>query len=254
MLRPARVGLIIPSSNTTLEVDFYRSFRRKATIHASLMYMEVVTRKNERRMIREDLPRAVDLLRGLGPDVIVFGCTSGGAVGGLEHDRRIVAWIERRSKARCITVLSSVIEALKKEGCPQIGVLTPYIQEVNEDIQRSLTQARFRVRFIHGMGLVHNIQVGRVTPREIFQFAQTVRPASHHVQGLFFSCTNWRALEALPQLRRVFKVPLITSSQAAIEAVQHFLEARSDALRRNRGHGNGSFHQKRPLRIAGGED
>ena len=225
MLRLPRVGLIVPSSNTTLEVDFYRSFNREATIHAARMYMEVVTRANERKMIREDLPRAVDLLRSLCPDVIVFGCTSGGAVGGLEHDRKIASWVESRSKVKCITVLSSVIQALKKEGCRQIGVLTPYIKEVNEDIRKSLTQARFRVSFIHGMGLVHNIQVGRVTPREIFRFAQEVRPLSHHAQAFFFSCTNWRALEALPQLRRVFKIPLVTSSQAVIEAVKHFLKA-----------------------------
>jgi aldehyde:ferredoxin oxidoreductase len=223
MPRLPRVGLIIPSSNTTLEMDFNRSFKREATIHAARMYMEVVTRANEKKMIREDLPRAVDLIGSLCPDVIVFGCTSGGAVGGLEHDRKIASWVERRSKVKCITVLSSVIQALKKEGCRQIGVLTPYIQEVNEDIRKSLTQARFRVRFIHGMGLVHNVQVGRVTPREIFRFAQEVGPPLHNAQALFFSCANWRALEALPQLRRVFEIPIITSNQAVIEAVKDFL-------------------------------
>jgi len=91
MFYPKRVGLIVPSSNTTLEVDFYRSIKKEATLHTTRMYLEVVTRANERKMIKEDLPRSVDLIKTLCPDVIVFGCTSGGALGGLGHDQKIAS-------------------------------------------------------------------------------------------------------------------------------------------------------------------
>ncbi len=223
MPRPKRIGLIVPSSNTTLEVDFYRSFKREATIHTTRMYLEVVTRENERRMIKEDLPRAVNLLKSVCPDVIVFGCTSGGALGGLVHDQKIATQIEKRSKAKCITVLSSVIDLLRKSRCKRVGVLTPYIKEVNEDIRSSLIEAGFVVSFIRSMEIIDNIEVGRVTPSGICQFARKAVPSSHDAQALFFSCTNWRALEALPSLRRMFKLPLITSNLAVLEAVKNSL-------------------------------
>jgi len=223
MFYPKRVGLIVPSSNTTLEVDFYRSIKKGATIHTTRMYLEVVTRANERKMIREDLPRSVDLIKTLRPDVIVFGCTSGGALGGLGHDQKIASMIEKRSKVKCITVLSSVVHELKKVGCRKIGVLTPYIFAVNEDIRESLTQAGFKVDFIRGMGIVDNTEVGRIPPSEICRFAKKILPPFRHAQALFFSCTNWRALEALHQLKKEFKVPIITSSQAVIGAVKNFL-------------------------------
>lgn len=225
MTLPKRIGLIVPSSNTTLEADFYRSFKREATIHTTRMYLEVVTRENERKMIKEDLPGAVNLLKSVCPDVIVFGCTSGGALGGLVHDRRIAAEIEEKANTRCITVLSSVVDSLRKSGCKRVGVLTPYIKDVNEDIRASLIEAGFTVSFIRGMEIVDNIEVGRISPADICQFAKKAIPTSHHPQALFFSCTNWRALEALPRLKRMFKLPLITSSQAVIEAVK-------DSLRR----------------------
>ncbi len=49
-LKRRRMGLIVPSSNTTLEVDFYRSFGPETTVHAARMYMEEVThgRTNKR--------------------------------------------------------------------------------------------------------------------------------------------------------------------------------------------------------------
>jgi maleate isomerase len=218
-----RVGLIIPSSNTTLEVDFYRSFKRDVTIHTTRMYLEVVTRANERRMIKEDLPQAVDLLKTACPDLIVFGCTSGGALGGLRHDQKIASEIEKRANVKCITVLSSVIDLLKRMGCRRIGVMTPYITQVNEDIRTSLLEAGFRVSFIRGMEIVKNAEVGRITPQEICRFARAALPPSRTAEVLFFSCTNWRAFEARPRLKRLFGLPIVTSSQAAIEAVKNFI-------------------------------
>jgi maleate isomerase len=223
MSSPKRVGLILPSSNTTLEMDFYRSMGKEATVHTTRMYLETVTRANERRMIREDLPRSVDLIKTLCPDVIVFGCTSGGALGGLGHDRRIASFIEKRSRVKCITVLSSVVHELKKTGCRKIAVLTPYIPAVNEDIRKSLVQAGFEVDFIRGMEIVDNIKVGRVLPSEIIKFAKRILPPVRTTHTLFFSCTNWRALEALARLKKEFTVPIITSNQAVIGAVKEFL-------------------------------
>lgn len=223
MSRPKRVGLIVPSSNTTLEVDFYRSIKKKATIHTTRMYLEVVTRTNERKMMKEELPHCVDLIKTVRPDVIVFGFTSGGALGGLGHDQKIASMVEEESKVKCITVLSSVIHELKTMDCRNVGVLTPYIFAVNEDIRKSLIQAGFKVDFIQGMGIVENAEVGRIAPSEICQFAKEVLSPLHQAQALFFSCTNWRALEALPQLKDEWRVPIITSNQAVIEAVKNFL-------------------------------
>lgn len=219
-----RIGLIIPSSNTTLEVDFYRSFTTDVTVHTTRMYLDLVTRENEEKMISEHLPQATRLLRTLDPDVVVFGCTSGGALGGLAHDRQIAAQIEKEVGVKSMTVLSSVIEALTENRAKKIGVLTPYIEEVDEDIRTSLEEANFRVSFIYGMGLIRNVDVGKVTPIEICQFVQKKIHSSVSVDVLFLSCTNWRAYETLPHLTRMISIPVVTSSQAVIQSVKNYLK------------------------------
>ena len=219
-----RIGLIVPSSNTTLEVDFYRSFGPEVSLHTTRMYLDVVTRENEAKMISKGLPQAVKLLKTLEPDVILFGCTSGGALGGLDHDQKIRARIEKRTGVKTLTVLSSVTEALKGLAARKIGVFTPYIDEVNEDIRASLVGAQFQVSFLRGMSLVHNVDVGKVTPEEIAGFVRDGMDPSSPVDALFLSCTNWRAYEALPILRSFIFVPIVTSSQAAIQSTRDYLE------------------------------
>jgi len=224
MTPPKRIGLIIPSSNTTLEVDFYRSFQTNATVHTARMFLNIVTRENERKMISEDLPRAVALLKTLSPDVIVFGCTSGGALGGLSHDRNLACQIGKEARVKCVTVLSSVIDELARIETKKIGVLTPYIDEVNEDIRMSLEEAGFSVTFIDGMGLANNLDVGRVTPNEICRFVKKRLNRSIPADALFLSCTNWRVYESLPKLKPMVSLPIVTSSQAVIQQVKNYLK------------------------------
>ena len=48
--RPRRVGLMIPSSNTMMEVDFARDLPAGTALHTARMYMEDTTPAGENRM------------------------------------------------------------------------------------------------------------------------------------------------------------------------------------------------------------
>jgi maleate isomerase len=188
------------------------------------MYLDVVTRANEEKMIKEGLPRAIELLMTVNPDLIVFGCTSGGALEGLGHDWNIMSSIERKTGVKTITVLSSVITEITRTGAREIGVFTPYIDEVNEDIRGSLEEANLSVSFLFGMGLVNNTEVGEMMPDEICSYALKKFDSSYSVDALFFSCTNWRAFESISRLKTRISVPIVTSNQATIRAAENHLK------------------------------
>jgi hypothetical protein len=137
--------------------------------------------------------------------------------------RKIGSRIGEKTKRRCITVLSSVIDELNRIGAKKIGVFTPYIDEVSEDIRISLEAANFEVSFIHCMGLIHNLDVGKVSPEEICHFVQKRMDFPFSVDAYFLSCTNWRAYESLPDLKRIISIPIVTSSQAVIQSVKNYL-------------------------------
>ena len=87
--RPARVGLMIPSSNTMMEVDFARDLPPGTALHTARMFMEDTTPAGESRMLDEfALPAARDLGTAR-PDVVVFGCTSAGVLRGNDYDAEL---------------------------------------------------------------------------------------------------------------------------------------------------------------------
>jgi len=73
------------------------------------------------------------------------------------------------------------------------------------------------------MGLIHNVDVGKVTPDEICHFVHQKRDPSTLVEAYFLSCTNWRAYESLPLLKKKLSIPIVTSSQAVIQSVKNYL-------------------------------
>src|SRR5438046_1358800 len=72
----ARIGLIVPSSNTSVESEFYRMIPRGFTIHSARMGITEVTLSGLTRMER-DARAAALLLRDAKVEIICYACTSG---------------------------------------------------------------------------------------------------------------------------------------------------------------------------------
>ena len=216
---PLRVGLIVPSSNTVMEPDFHRHLGQAAIVSTARIFLEDVTRAAETRMLAVDLPKAIELIRTTAPDIVVFGCTSAGALGTLAHDDGIGDSIERQSGARAVTVLRAVLTKLRSIGPRKLSVFTPYLADLTDSIVRSLSEAGYSPLKAAGMGIRANLEIGRVTPAEIIRFVES------QIEGiapdcLFLSCTNWRAIEAIGPLESKFRIPVISSNQAAMDIVR----------------------------------
>lgn len=214
-----RIGLIVPSSNTVMEPDFHCHFGARAMVSTTRIFLEQVTREAEQRMLHEDLLKAVDLIRTTAPDVVVFGCTSAGALGGLAHDQGIAAAIATGTGARAVTVLHAVLAKLRAIGPRRLALFTPYVESVTDSIAASLKEAGWAPVRAAGMGIQANLDIGRVTPPEIVHFVEAGMQGCD-VDCVFLSCTNWRAMEAIETLQQSLKIPVVTSNRAAIEALQ----------------------------------
>ncbi|MBI3126432.1 MAG: aspartate/glutamate racemase family protein [Candidatus Tectomicrobia bacterium] len=223
-----RAGLIVPSSNTTMEVDFHRTLPEEVETATARMYLEDTTREGEIRMIEDSLPEAARALRTMKPDVAVFGCTSGGALFGRDYDRRIQESIEATTGTEAITILSALGEEFGLLGARRLVVLTPYTPDLTEAVGASLQEDGLEVLFIRGMGIVENTRIGGLSGAEILAFARETIPSSLLARAdcLFISCTNLPAVRALHLLRSAYPgLPIMTSNLAAIQAVRRRHEA-----------------------------
>lgn len=217
-----RVGLIVPSSNTVAEVDFYGHLPPEATLHTARMHLDEVTPEGEAVMLDEHLPGALRDLATADPDVVVFACTSAGTLRGNAWEGELIARIGERTDARAISVAAAVRRAIAARGARRVGVLTPYVDAVNEKIRSSLEEAGLDVAGMEGMGITANLEIGCVEPERIARFALE-RFGREAIDLLFISCTNFRAFEAREGIQQQLDVPVVTSNHAALEAVLELL-------------------------------
>ena len=82
-MKKKRIGLVVPSSNTTMETDFVpRMPNDQATLHVARMHIKHTTREEEERMVDVYFPQCLDDLESADVDIILFGCTSAGTLHG----------------------------------------------------------------------------------------------------------------------------------------------------------------------------
>ena len=213
-----RIGLIVPSSNTVAEVDFYRRLPADCTLHTARMYLEETTPEGEAVMLDEHLPRAATDLATARPDVTVFACTSAGALSGNAYEARLIDGIGSQTGGATFSVAASVRRAIRATGGQRVGVITPYVDSLNEKIAQSLQDDGLEVAAIHGLAITENFTIAEVEPERIAQFAVECFAGSD-IEMLFASCTNFRAFDAREDMHQALGVPVVTSNQAALAAV-----------------------------------
>ena len=210
-----RIGLIVPSSNTTMEPEFYRVCPEGVSIHTARVPLEEVTPDALVKMADYVLD-AAKMLETADVNVIVYGCTSGTLIGGVEWERELTSKIERKTGVETITTASAVVQALKALDMKRVVVATPYIDKINELEKKFLEEHGVKVLFIKGLGIVKNIEIGKLAPWISYRLAKEVfKPEA---DGIFISCTNFRTLEIIEKLERDLGKLVVTSNQASIWA------------------------------------
>ena len=215
---PARVGLILPSSNTTMEADLQQALAGRATVHTARMLLsDPVTRDGELRMLDEFAPPAARDLGTIDPDLVVFGCTSAGALRGAEADHQLREELAEACGVPVMGVLDSITKALRRLGAKRVSLLTPYEEPLTEAVAASLVADGFEVSAKHGLGCSENLAIGRVPPEEIAAAAAEVTDPDS--EALVIACTNFRAYEVRDQIADETGKPVVTALSVVIDEV-----------------------------------
>lgn len=214
-----RIGLLVPSSNTVMEPDLQREFLGLATVHTARMrLLDPVTTEGEFEMLDEyTLPAATDI-GSIQPDLVVFGCTSAGALRGKAGDRHLRAQIAEVAGAPAVGVLDAIRSGLQGLGVRRVALLTPYVKELTDTIAEDLVDDGFDVVDSAGMEIENNVDIGRVSPEEITEFG--LDRVSPRAEAVAIACTNFRAVEAREQLSRALNLPVITANSSVVDTVR----------------------------------
>ncbi len=209
----AKIGLIIPSTNTINEPEFWRLAPEGVTVHTGRATSTGEFSEAYFQRLREAANRCADDLATAEVDVIAYGCTSGSIVCPLEE---IVADIGSRTGVPTIATAGSVVAALRALNVRRVAVATPYVDFINEAEREFLTRYGFEVTSLHGLRLgetqAERRSIGRVPPEHVYRMARRVdRPEA---EAIFISCTNLATLDVIARIEADLGKPVVTSNQA----------------------------------------
>jgi maleate isomerase len=211
-----KVGAIVPSSNTTLEPDFQRALPANASLHTARIWL-VDTTAEDLAQMNEEAETAARHLGSAAVDAIAYCCTSGSFLGGPGYDDALLAkLVSAAGGTPTVGTSPAMVEALKLSGIRRVSVVTPYTDAINGRLTVFLEGHGFEVLSMTGQQVVPNLEIGAQTPETIARFAKA--NLSPNADGLFLSCTNWRAMEVAEKLEQETGLPVVTSNQATIWA------------------------------------
>lgn len=222
-----RIGLIVPSSNTTNEPEFYRWVPDGVSVHSARMQLADVTESALIDMA-DDVEDAVVRLETAGVDVIAFGCTTGSLVEGAGHDERIRTLIEDVADVPGVVTSSAIKDAFDAVGATSLAIATPYTSHLNRKEVAFLEDNGYEVTGITGLELEPNLEIGSQSPSTAYRLAREIDdPAA---DAVFISCTNFRTFEIVDRLERDLEKPVITSNAATLWAALDRLGVDASAI------------------------
>ena len=209
----AKIGVIVPSTNTVAEPEFNLMAPPGVSIHgARIMLLGKATEQSYYKM-GDETSRAAAELGTAEVDVIAWACTSGSIV---VPASKLEGMIVEASGIPAVSTINSVIKALKAVGAKTVALGTPYVTFVNEAEVKFLKDKGYKVAAWYGLGLGETQEerrgIGRVPPESLFRLARYIdRP---QVDTVFLSCTNLATVEMIADLEADLGKTVITSNLA----------------------------------------
>lgn len=217
-----RVGVLVPSANSTVEPDFVLAAPKHVTVHANRIGWEAKNLTEDEAIVDRMNARVEEAASNLAAarvDVIAYGFATGSFYRGLDYAARLLERLQKATGVPTVATSPAMVDALRTFGARRLTVTSPYPEWNNQRLRAYLEAAGFQVLNVAGepRAAAGGFPVmSDQEPNDVVEFC--VRVCESRADALLISCTMWRALEAAGELERRLGIPVVTANQATIWA------------------------------------
>lgn len=209
----ARIGLLVPSSNTTVEPEFYRVLPREVTLHTARLFLAHISPDTIAAMVSE-LETQGKLLASADVDVIMLGAVAPGFLKGAGYDRELAQKIEAATGKRATTAATALLAALEHLGASRIVVGGPYDAGVGAIAKSFLEANGIAVLATHELGFTDNLAVGRLGAETAYELGKRIDHPD--AEAIVFAGTNMKTMDVIEKLERELGKPVISTTAASL--------------------------------------
>jgi maleate cis-trans isomerase len=225
MQRNVKTLIVVPENNTTMEPEISALCPALAPIPVARV------KRPARTLLLEDLAAYAEAtLHAIEPfaaerfDLVIYGCTAAGFLGGPGGNARMVERLHERMRATVISTAGAMVDALRNAGVADTAVVTPYLQPVNDGLRGYLESSGIRVETLNSFFCRTTAELGQITEQQVLELA--LRTVTSQSKSLFVACSQLPTLNVVAKLRAQLDIPVWSSIQATAWAGANALTAR----------------------------
>lgn len=225
-----RIGLIVPSSNVTVETELpeilHRIDGQRFSFHSSRARMREVSQEQLGAM-NEDAERCARELADADIDLIVYGCLVALISQGPDFPEQAAARIRAAAAAdgRDVPVLSSagaLVAGLQALGAERVAIVAPYMKPLTAKLIDFLAVNSIEVVDSISLCVADNVEVGRLDQGKLPEIADRLDVSG--AQAVVLSaCVQMPSLAAIPLVEQQLGLPTLSAATATAREVLRVL-------------------------------
>lgn len=210
----ARLGLLVPSTNTVAETEFWRMAPPGVTVHTSRMPFFADRDRQPFDEMEKEVPRVLAEACTADPDLIVYACTASSAKPDpADYEEKIAAAAGRDT----VTAAASLVAALGVFHARRVALVTPYPQSINDKERRFF--AGLGIEVTEDESIIVDDEQLKVKNMFLVPTERLVERASdlgsrHDVDAVVLSCCDMPTVDAIPQIEAAIGKPVTSSNQS----------------------------------------
>ena len=212
---PRHFGALIPSTNTTVEIEYNRLLPADYQVHVGRLKSSGTTPFAP--SIDAEVDYQSTLLGTAKVEVICLSQTSASLFAD-DYDVDVLRRMSAGAGAPAVTSAQAIGQAVQALGASRIALASPYSQEVIERAGRYYaTKFGLDVLGLHSFGATDAYMIGKLGPdnaRDAFRLIDRAE-----IDVLVVPGGNFPTMAHVPDWEREFGKPVITTNQAALWAM-----------------------------------
>ena len=210
----ARIGLVIPSTNTVLEAWMPRVVPDGVSLHTARMPFPRESSLAALEQMEKESGAALRLAADAELDALIYACTASTLTRGRAADLALIATMTGQTGVPCFTITDAIVRGLEHLGAKSVCIASPYPERMDA-IERSFFEdCGYRVMAVEGLGITDSAELADPSPGEIYRFARSLWDPG--ADALLLTCAAFRGHHAVAALEADLGVPVLTSSTAAL--------------------------------------